>query len=283
MSITQNQVKVINSQNNGYNLGNLRLQIYFMKNYDSAYVDLVNGNAKMVIREFGTKRPTGVAIAFFALANAVARNYEEASSAIERIDPIELNKFTDLEKCYFYETQAILAVHADNSNQTVANLCRRALTFNGSAYFARYHLAMYEARFDPKLAVVQLEILHGNYPTNENVLYTYARMLMTTRKEKEAEKVLAGSPNKFRRALYWLMMNLFSKWVIYTLGFALLIILIYIPLVSWIFYGACLIVCAWLMIYGIRKKDAMIFNFFTSVIIVVSILMLVKFLAFKNY
>jgi hypothetical protein len=142
---------------------------------------------------------------------------------------------------------------------------------------------MYEARFDPKLAVVQLEILHGHFPNNENVLYTYARMLMTVHKDKEAEKILDRSPNKFRRALYWLMMNLFSKWVIYTLGFALLIILIYIPLISWIFYGVCLIVCVWLMVYGIRKKDPMIFNFFTSVLIVVSILMAVKWLAFKSY
>ncbi len=253
-----------------------------MKNLESTYLDLINGKTK-VFREGISREPQkGGTLVLYALSKAVDRKYTEAASLIEKIEPLDLNRLSDFEKSCYYETQAVLAVHADKSSQSIANLCRRALMLNESAFFARYHLAMYEARFDPRTAVVQLEILHGHYPENEDVLFTLVRMYSTTHKKKEAEKLARSSQNKFRRSLYWLMMNLFTKWVIYTIGFALLIVLIYTPLISWIFYGSCLGVCSWLIAYGYIKKDPLIFNFFVSVIIVVTILMAVKLIAFKG-
>jgi hypothetical protein len=253
-----------------------------MNTMSRMYPELIAGKAKKVVEGLSRKRMTGASMAFLALANAVARKYAVANDLIEKIDPIALNQFTDQEKSYFYETQVVLAAHSKAANLTVSNLCRRAISFHAGAFFARFQLAMSEARFDPHLAVVQLEILHGLYPNQEDVLFTYVRMLLEIHKDKEANQLLKGSPNRFRKALYWVMMNIFTKWVIYTFGFALLIILIYTPLVSWIFYGLCLVFCSWLIEYGFRKKDPFIFNFFVSVIIVVSILIAVKWLAFRS-
>jgi hypothetical protein len=253
-----------------------------MKNLETSYLDLINGKMKRFREEFHREPPKGGGLVLFALSKAIDRKFTEASSLIEKFEPLDLNNLSDFEKSCYYETQAVLAVHADKSSQSVANLCRRALTLNESAFFARYHLAMYEARFDPRIAVAQLEILHGHYPENEDVLFTLVRMYSTIHKKKEADKLASTSRDQFRRSLYWLMMNLFTKWVIYTIGFALLIVLIYTPLVSWIFYGVCLGVCIWLIVYGYMKKDPLIFNFFVSVIIVVTILMIVKFIAFRS-
>ncbi len=245
------------------------------------YPRLIAGKAAKVLRELKDCKLTAAENCFAALAFALTNRIKRSELLLKGITQTELDTFTDREKSIYFEAEAMTHANHRKRRESVMTLCRNALLRFDGAYFARLLLAKTEAYSHPQKGVEQLEILLKYYPGDEETLFTSARLLMRMKKLPEARAAVLQTHDRLRRNLYRAIMELLSNWVLYTLAFVLLILVIYTPIISMVFFILASLVCVGFMIFGFIKKDPFIFNFFFSYNLVIVILIVVKWLLLK--
>ncbi len=252
-----------------------------MEPIEAYYSKLIAGNAAEVLREFKDKKLSPVEKCLVALAYGISIQYNKSDILLKQVTQTDFDTFVDREKSLYFEAEAL--AHATNSKrrESVKTLCRNALLRYDRAYFARLQLAKAEAITHPQKGIELLEILLKYYPGDEETLFTSSRLLMRMKKPPEARAAVMLTHDRLRRNLYRVIMELLSNWVLYTLAFILLILFIYIPIISLIFFIIMSVVCVGFMVYGFIKKDPFIFNFFFSYNLVIIILIVVKWILLK--
>jgi hypothetical protein len=252
-----------------------------MDTIEKYYSKLIAGNIAEVLRRFKDKKLTPVEKCLVALAYGITNRTKKSEFLLKQVTQTNFDTLSDREKSLYFEAEAM--AHATNSKriEAVKNLCRNALLRYDRAYFARLQLAKAEALTHPQKGIEQLEILLKYYPGDEETLFTSARLLMRMKKPPEARVATLQTHDRLRRNLYRVIMELLSNWVLYTLAFILLILFIYIPIVSLIFFVLMSVICVGFMVYGFIKKDPFIFNFFFSYNLVIIILIVVKWILLK--
>jgi hypothetical protein len=253
----------------------------FIEMIKKYYPMLIAGNAARVLREFKENKLTAIEKCLMALALGLTNRIKKADVLLKQVTQTDVDTFNDREKSLYFEAEAV--AHSTNPRQreSVMTLCRNALLRFDGAYFARLQLAKTEAIAHPQKGVEQLEILLKYYPGDEETLFTSARLLMKMKKIPESRAAVMQTHDRLRRNLYRIIIELLSNWVFYTLAFILLILVIYTPIISIIFFILASLVCVGFMVYGFIKKDPFIFNFFFSYNLVIIILIVVKWLLLK--
>jgi len=245
------------------------------------YLDLIHDNTRGFLKVSSNHELNQIETVFLGLVQAVRRNTRVSDELFKSITQADLDAFSNEEKGMYFEGIALNLASQNRSPEAVATLCRNALIHWDKAFFARRELARQESKRHPQKSIELFEELLKYYPDNSDTLYAIARLHMGLRHKAEAVKAIQNVPDKFRRGLYHIILDLFSNWAMYTLMFVLLILLVYTPIVSLIFFILAGGFCAGLMLYAIAKRDPLIFNFFFSVILIITFLIVVKWLFLK--
>ncbi len=248
---------------------------------DPRYLDLIRSGGRTLALNVPKAGSSKEEKAFLALAHAVRRNNQISDELLKSITQEDLDKFSDFEKGMYFEGIALNLASQNRSSGAVNTLCHNALIHWDKAFFARRELARQEARRHPIKAIEMYQELLDYYPDNTETLFAIARLHLQARQKVEAVKVLNNLPGSFRKGLYRMILDLFSNWVMYTLTFILLILLVYTPIVSLIFFILAGGIFISLMVYAVVKRDPLIFNFFFSAILIVTVLFVVKWLFLK--
>ena len=248
---------------------------------DQQYLDLIHENTHAILQELTNRKLKKEETAFLGLVQAVKRKTRTSDELLKSITQTDLDGFSDQHKGMYFEGIALNLASENRSPEAVATLCRNALLHWERAFFARRQLAILESQRHPEKGIELYEELLKYYPDDPGTLYSIARLHMRLKQRSEALRAIQNAPNKFRRGLYRIILDLFSNWAMYTLMFVLLILLVYTPVVSLIFYILAGGFCVGLMVYAIAKRDPLIFNFFFSAILIITVLIVVKWLFLK--
>ena len=248
---------------------------------DQRYLDLIHENTRGFPRVQTGSQMNKEETAFLGLVQAVRRHTRTSDELLKSITQEDLDAFSDQQKGMYFEGIALNLASQNRSPEAVATLCRNALLHWDKAFFARRQLARLESIKHPQKGIELYEELLKYYPEDADTLFAIARLHMNLRQKVEAVRVIQNVPDKFRRGLYRIILDLFSNWAMYTLMFVLLILLVYTPVVSLIFFILAGGFCVGLMLYAIARKDPLIFNFFFSAILIITFLIVVKWLFLK--
>jgi tetratricopeptide (TPR) repeat protein len=248
---------------------------------DQRYLDLIHGNTRGFLKDSSNTELKKEETAFLGLVQAVRRNARVSDELLKSITQEDLDGFSNVEKGMYFEGIALNLASQNRSSEAVNTLCHNALLHWEKAFFARRELARQEAKRHPQKSIEIYEDLLKYYPDDPESLFAIARLHLQARHKVEAVKAIQDAPDKFRKGLYTLILDLFTNWAMYTLMFVLLILLVYTPIVSLIFFILAGGICVALMLYAVAKKDPLIFNFFFSAILIVTVLFVVKWLFLK--
>ena len=248
---------------------------------DHYYRELIRNKTRSVLEAFKNRKLKKEETAFLGLVQAVRKNTLASDELLKSITQADLDTFTDQQKSMYFEGMVLNLAAEKRSTEAIATLCRNALLHWEKAFFARRQLAMLESRDHPQKGIEQYEELLKNYPDDPDTLFAIARLYIRLRQRSEAQHIMEKASDRFRRGLYRIILDLFSNWVMYTLTFILLVLLVYTPVVSLVFLILASGFCVGLMIYAIAKRDPLIFNFFFSTILIVTVLIVVKWLFLK--
>jgi tetratricopeptide (TPR) repeat protein len=248
---------------------------------DQRYHDLICNHTREYLKVASDKLLEKDQTAFLGLVRAVHGDTRTSDELLKSISQEDLNGFSNTEKGMYFEGIALNLASQKRSPEAVATLCRNAILHWDKAFFARRELARQESKRHPQKSIELYQELLNYYPDDPETLYAIARLRIRLRQKAEAVKVIENAPNKFRRGLYRIILDLFTNWAMYTLMFVLLVLLVYTPIVSLVFFILAGVFCVTLMFYAIAKRDPLIFNFFFSAILIVTFLIVVKWLFLK--
>lgn len=248
---------------------------------DQRYLDLIHGYFHGLRILYSSQQLKKEETAFLGLVQAVRRNNRVSDQLLKSITQTDLDAVSSQGKGMYFEAIALNLASQKRSPEAVATLCRNALLHWDKAYFARRELARQESKRHPQKSIELFEEILNYYPEDPDTLYAIARLQIRLRQRGEAANAIQNTPDKFRNGMYRIIMDLFTNWAMYTLMFVLLILLVYTPVVSLIFFILMSVFCVALMLYAIARKDPLIFNFFFSAILIVTFLIVVKWLFLK--
>ena len=245
---------------------------------DQRYLDLIHNHARQYLSAVSDKPIKKAETAFLGLVRGVRGDIRTSDELLKSISQEDLDGFSDIQKGIYFEGIALNLARQKRSPEAVATLCRNALLHWDKAFFARRELARQESKRHPQKSIELYEELLNHYPDDPETLYAIARLRMRLRQKTEAVKAITLAPDKFRSRLYRIILDLFTNWAMYTLMFVLLVLLVYTPIVSLVFFILAGGFCVALMFYAIAKRDPLIFNFFFSAILIITFLIVVKWL-----
>jgi tetratricopeptide (TPR) repeat protein len=249
--------------------------------FDHLYGELIQHKTKEILKLFSNQKLKKEETAFLGLVRAVQRKARVSNQLLKSITQADLDKFHDQLKGIYFEGIALNLANENRLSAAVATLCRNALLHWEKAYFARQQLALLECKKHPEKGIELFEELLKYYPNDAETFFTLTRLHIRLHHRNEVLRILQNSNDKFRRGLYRIIMDMFANWAMYTMMFVLLILLVYTPIVSLIFYTVAGFICVCLMFYAIAKRDGFIFNFFFSTILIITVLIVVKWLVLK--
>jgi hypothetical protein len=252
-----------------------------MDTLELQYEQLIRGKSHAILQAYQGSNLNKAQEAFLGLVHAVQKNQKNSEALLGSITQRDLDGFNEQQKAIYFEGMVLNLVAEKRSSEAIATLCRNALLHWEKAYFARKQLAILEMREHPQKGIEQFENQLKYYPDDPDSLMAISRILLGLHKKQEALEFSSRSPDRFRRGLYKIILEMFSNWVMYTLTFVLLILLVYTPVVSLIFFILASAFCVAMMIYAMIKKDPLIFNYFFSIVLIITVLIVVKWLFLK--